>query len=600
LLRSKAEAYNKHVADFKAGGWEQDQVLLRKKGIKIIGMTTTGLSKYRALVTALRPKIVFIEEAAETMEAPVISACVPTLEHLVLVGDHKQLRPQCAVRDLERHPFNLNVSLFERMVSPDNDVEYSMLKKQRRMIPEIRRLLKPIYGSSITDHESMRDVEVRPPVPGMGGINSFFYTHYFPETNDEQMSSTNQLEADMVVGFFDHLLHNGLKENQITVLTFYDGQRKLILRKLREHRNLINRVFKVVTVDSYQGEENEIVILSLVRSNDDGKIGFLGVENRVCVALSRAKRGFYIFGNGELLAGESKVWSKAITIMADRGKLCEPPPSEPKCRVLFNVPTTCTNHGRKTFISGPEDWDVLYGGCKKKCETTLACGHICPLNCHPFDHDCILCPKPCILNLPCGHPCSSTCSQPCKCDRCKRNDTNRAISPAPESDNQTDFQRRSNLKTWTAYAGGDVKKHDLALYQMMLKLDRAAEAGHKRDELRDRYLQEQVANASFPTLDSELQLTGPNAAVTAAPQLSILNQVTKSIGPYQNLALSYGETKTRHLFEDAFSITNGALPYAGFKNATVTKRVNIAPGGNTTEGTIVPDTHESDLLIDLS
>lgn len=297
-------------------------------------MTTTGLSKYRALVSALSPKIAIIEEAAETMEAPVISACVPSLEHLILVGDHKQLRPQCAVKDLQHPPFSLNVSLFERLVN--NNLEYTMLKRQRRMIPEIRRILKPIYGKEIVDHPSMADVTIRPPVPGLGGCNSFFYTHSWPEGMDEQMSCMNHMEADMIVGFFKYLLNNAITEAEITILTFYHGQRKLLLRKLREHPELgRSKIYKVVTVDSYQGEENDIVLLSIVRSNDIGKIGFLDVENRVCVALSRAKRGFFIFGNGELLCSESKLWSKVITIMA--GKSGEVPGTGPKSRCLLST-----------------------------------------------------------------------------------------------------------------------------------------------------------------------------------------------------------------------------------------------------------------------
>lgn len=309
-------------------------------------MTTTGLSKYRALVSALSPKIVVIEEAAEIMEAPVISACVPSLQHLILVGDHKQLRPQCAVKELQRPPFSLNVSLFERLVM--NGVEYTMLKRQRRMIPEVRRLLKPIYGKEIVDHPSMSDVGVRPPVPGLGGCNSFFYTHSWPEGMDEQTSWMNKQEAEMIVGFFNYLLSNGITEKQITVLTFYNGQRKLLLKELRHSDR--SKVYKVVTVDSYQGEENDIVILSMVRSNDMGKIGFLDVENRVCVALSRAKRGFFIFGNAELLCGESKLWSDVVTVMA--GKKKEVPLTGPKCRVVFRVPLVCENHGRKTWIEG--------------------------------------------------------------------------------------------------------------------------------------------------------------------------------------------------------------------------------------------------------
>jgi superfamily I DNA and/or RNA helicase len=53
---------------------------------------------------------------------------------------------------------------------------------------------------------------------------------------------------------------------------------------------------RITVVDNFQGEENDIILLSLVRSNKEAKIGFLKTENRVCVALSRAKMGFYIIG----------------------------------------------------------------------------------------------------------------------------------------------------------------------------------------------------------------------------------------------------------------------------------------------------------------
>jgi helicase required for RNAi-mediated heterochromatin assembly 1 len=84
-IRSIAAEYSKAVLQRKVGLQEEDLRMLRES--RIIGMTTTGLSKYRSLVSALRPRIVLVEEAAETMEAPVTSACFPTTEHLILVGD---------------------------------------------------------------------------------------------------------------------------------------------------------------------------------------------------------------------------------------------------------------------------------------------------------------------------------------------------------------------------------------------------------------------------------------------------------------------------------------------------------------------------------
>ena len=73
------------------------------------------------------------------------------------------------------------------------------------------------------------------------------------------MSKINHGEAEILVQFFAYLVLNGTTPGEITVLTFYNGQRKLIMRKLREHRHLQGATFNVVTVDSYQGEENEVV-----------------------------------------------------------------------------------------------------------------------------------------------------------------------------------------------------------------------------------------------------------------------------------------------------------------------------------------------------
>ena len=343
-LRVIAAQYVQASQETKIGGWELDYNFLKQA--RVIGMTTTGLSKYRGLLQALEPKIVIIEEAAETLEAPIAVACFKTLQHLVLVGDHQQLRAHCNDEALAAQPFYLGVSMFERLVR--NKVEYSPLKRQRRMIPEIRRALDPIY-SELEDHPSVLE---RPPVPGMGGVNSYFFTHKWRETRDSQMSTMNTEEADLVAGFFKYLVQNGMRPNEITVLTFYNGQRKLILRKLREQPELREDYHRVVTVDSYQGEENGVVLLSLVRSNEKGTIGFLEVENRICVALSRAQRGFYIFGDAPNLCKSSTLWWYVVKAM------CRNP-----CRVGFHLRLTCQNHNQKTFIKGDEThlacWDLL-------------------------------------------------------------------------------------------------------------------------------------------------------------------------------------------------------------------------------------------------
>lgn len=330
-FRLKAAEHTALVKELRIGRWEIEANILEQA--KIIGCTTTGLSKYRGLLASIKPKIIMIEEAAETLEAYVSSACLPSLEHLILVGDHEQLRGHCSCKDLEGYPFFLDVSMFERLVR--HRIGHTQLTKQRRMIPEIRKLLMPIY-EHLEDHPSVLE---RKPVPGMGGINSYFFMHEWLEDTDNLMSKVNILEAEMIVQFFSYLVQNGMKPEEITVLTFYNGQRKLILSRLRRHHHLQGNRFKVVTVDSYQGEENAVVLLSLVRSNHHNSIGFLSVINRVCVALSRAQRGLYIFGNGPLLFHNSLKWFQVAQEMGEKPN-----------RIGWNLPTICEIHHNHEYM----------------------------------------------------------------------------------------------------------------------------------------------------------------------------------------------------------------------------------------------------------
>lgn len=111
------------------------------------------------------------EEASETLEAHIISALTPTIQHLILIGDHQQLRPSMSVHDLK--DLNIDVSLFERLVT--NHFPFSMLDCQRRMRPEIRKLIRPIYNN-LWDHDSVCHYDN---VRGMVDNVSFLTTLHF-------------------------------------------------------------------------------------------------------------------------------------------------------------------------------------------------------------------------------------------------------------------------------------------------------------------------------------------------------------------------------------------------------------------------------------
>ncbi len=136
--------------------------------------------------------------------------------------------------------------MFERLFN--NGIDFSMLQCQRRMIPEIRRNLASIYPD-MTDHQSVLS---RPKVPGMGEVRSYFFGHSWPESRDEHSSCCNRQEANMIVGFFNYLTLNGVKPERITVLTFYNGQRRIIWKTLSRKPVFLGRL-NVKTVDSYQG-----------------------------------------------------------------------------------------------------------------------------------------------------------------------------------------------------------------------------------------------------------------------------------------------------------------------------------------------------------
>lgn len=175
----------------------------------------------------------------------------------------------------------------------------------------------------------------------MGTIRSYFFSHDWPESFDDMASKYNEMEAQMVVEFFVYLVLNDIPVKNITVLTFYNGQRKKILKLLKTHSYLQGQYINVVTVDSYQGEENEVVILSLVRNGRHG-IGFLSIANRVCVALSRARRGFYMFGNAGMLATD-ELWDQVLSILRSRS---------PEPQVGHRLPLTCVKHKNRTYVKG--------------------------------------------------------------------------------------------------------------------------------------------------------------------------------------------------------------------------------------------------------
>ena len=209
------------------------------KSVDIIGMTTTGAASLSRTLRALEPEVVVIEEAAAVLEAHIASVLTPATQHLILIGDHQQLRP--AVTEYTLAQCNaLDVSLFERLVVAG--APHVTLSSQRRMHPEIAELITPtIYPTLASDPSTL----TRPSPRGMFH-RVFFWDHAVNEDgangDGSPVTKVNSHEAVLAVHLAQYLLLQGYAAKQLVLLTMYQGQ-VVALRKEAAALSRSNGVF---------------------------------------------------------------------------------------------------------------------------------------------------------------------------------------------------------------------------------------------------------------------------------------------------------------------------------------------------------------------
>ena len=411
--------------------------------IDIIAMTTTACAKHRSMLENLGLKIVICEEAGEVMEAQFLCTLFPSVEHCISIGDPLQLRPQVneqslSLETIQGSTYRLDESLMERLMFPANKsiqpIPSSTLNIQRRMHPEIANLMRVTLYPYLEDHESTQDREV---VAGLAD-RVWWLDHQNPEDEDHlrftnPTSSSNVYEVEMVAGLVLYLVNsNEYDYKDITVLTPYNGQLAALSRRLKGFCSLwlsekdrealchdgllapedmqvggptdvdVGDMLRLATVDNFQGEESKIVILSTVRSNEVKRVGFMKTPNRINVACSRARNGFYIIGNSTLMR-TVPMWHQIIALLASKAKI------GPSFR------TCCSRHPEKIhFIREPHQWGAI-PQCRNPCRFEYPCGHQCRAACHaPSLHDRVGCTAPCERVIErCGHQCPRLCCEPC-------------------------------------------------------------------------------------------------------------------------------------------------------------------------------------------
>ncbi|KAE9418958.1 hypothetical protein Angca_008130, partial [Angiostrongylus cantonensis] len=374
----------------------------------VIFATTNGVAKKRGLLEKLRCRIIIVEEASKISEAHLLASFLPSIDHAVLIGDH-HLKANPVVHHLGCE-YNLNVSLFERLVR--NGFPYSMLSVQYRMNVDItRNIIRPYFYSNIVDGKSVQNY---PDVPGMDK-RCFFWMHEGRETYITKIFSLeNQTEVDMTLGLVSYLKKQGIDLKEMTIIAMYSAQVTKIQKAVSKQfgSSFDGRpLLAVQSVDSFQGKENRIVIVSLVGSMPNSS-RLLPVENWITVSLSRAHHGVYVIGNFSHLSQGSPLWSRIVEGMSQDGL------------ASFALTIRCKCHGNTQMITQPCEFleKSPEGGCMESCNTKLQCGHICPRRCHPIDdHATWKCEQPCLRKCQderYGHPCSRMCWEDCgKCVR---------------------------------------------------------------------------------------------------------------------------------------------------------------------------------------
>jgi predicted DNA helicase len=282
----------------------------------VLFVTLTGIES--DLLGQRRFDLVVIDEACQTTEP----ACwIPLLrgQRVVLAGDHCQLPPTVLSCEAIRDGFA--VSLMERLMELDADRISRQLNVQYRMHQDIMEFSSvEFYGGSLIADSSVAG-HLLGDLPAITEAEITVQSLTFIDTAgagyDEQReepgrSHFNPPEANLVGTKARQLLETGVAPSQIAIITPYAAQ----VRYLREQ--LGNAGLEIDTVDGFQGREKEAVIISLVRSNASGEIGFLGDTRRMNVALTRARRSLIVIGDSATI-GSAPFYHRLLEYVEQRG-----------------------------------------------------------------------------------------------------------------------------------------------------------------------------------------------------------------------------------------------------------------------------------------
>ena len=274
---------------------------------RVIACTLTG-SAHR-LLQGQRYNTLFIDEAAQALEA----ACwipIRKVSRVVLAGDHCQLPP--TVKSIAALKAGLGKTLMERIVENHPD-EVNLLKIQYRMNEQIMRFSSDwfyhgqVESAPSVRHRGILDYDI--PIEWRQASIDDEGTPPAEEFVGESFGRINKTEAQLTLDtlqqYFEKIGKQRVLDERIDVgvISPYRAQVQYLRQQLRKREFFkpFRHLISVNTVDGFQGQERDIIVISLVRSNDEGQIGFLRDLRRMNVAITRARMKLIIMGNASTM-----------------------------------------------------------------------------------------------------------------------------------------------------------------------------------------------------------------------------------------------------------------------------------------------------------
>jgi len=289
---------------------------------RVIACTLIGTAS--RVLERMQFSTLFIDEAAQAFEG----ACWAAIRHadrVIFAGDHKQLPPTIKCKEAEKA--GLSRTLME-VVAQSKPTCVELLTVQYRMHRDIMKFSSDwFYHGRLTAAPECAErtiVPIDPPLIWIDTAN----LGYEEEQNPLSQSRLNTNEGILLVEtlklYVNQIGKNRLIDERVDfgIISPYKSQVQLLRRLIKNEKELKQLLpyITVNTVDGFQGQERDVILISMVRGNDEGRIGFLGDLRRMNVAITRARMKLIILGDTSTLS-KTRFYRKLIEHVTENGRM---------------------------------------------------------------------------------------------------------------------------------------------------------------------------------------------------------------------------------------------------------------------------------------